>query len=273
MLANFYKNKVVLITGGSMGIGKSMAWLVLQYGGTVVITARNSARLTSLEEEWKVYADRLSTVVLDVADEAGQIQLMQHIKERFGRLDVLINNAALSAYGKLEATDSRVIHQLIDTNIKGLLFTTQAALPLLRANKGHILFISSLAAFYGLPDYSLYSLSKLALRALRQSLEIELASDQVNVAIAYVGFTENESDKRTLNPLGADEAVPARPARLTFSREQTAQQLLKQLAKGKKVLVQGGFGKFTLVLAHFFPSLMRLLLTRQYRQKATSSIK
>jgi short-subunit dehydrogenase len=270
MFADFYKNKVVLITGGSMGIGKSLAWLVLQNGGKVVVTGRNSQRQAALEQEWATYNDRLSTVTIDVANPDGQLELMRHIQLRFGRLDVLFNNAALSAYGSLETTSTEVIHQLIDTNIKGILFTTRAALPLLQENKGQILFISSLAAFYGLADYSLYSLSKLALRALRQSLETELSSYEVNVAIAYVGFTENESDKRTLSPTGEVEAVPARPSSLTFSREQTALQLLQQLAQRKKVLIQGNFGKITFILANYFPFLLRWLMARQYRKKTTS---
>lgn len=268
MLAKFYQNKVVLITGGSMGIGKSLAWQVLQNGGKVVVTGRNVDRLAALTQEWSIYHDRLLALPLDVADHAGQEALIQQIQQRFGRLDILINNAALSAYGQLETTDPQVMSTLLDTNLKGVLFTTRAALPLLRESKGHILFISSLAAFYGLPDYSLYSLSKLALKALRQSLDLELAAAKVHVAIAYVGFTENESDKRTLNPSGEAEAVPARPAWLTFSREQTAEHLLRQLAKRQKVLIQGNFGKLIYVLAQYFPRLMRFLHLRQYRKKA-----
>ncbi len=270
MLENFYANKVVLITGGSMGIGKTLAWLVLKNGGKVVITGRNQERLQALSDEWSAYSSQFLAVAINVTNFEGQAALMQQISKRFGNLDVLINNAALSAYGRLESTDPQVIHSLIDTNIKGLLFTTRAALPLLRESKGHILFISSLAAFYGLPDYSLYSLSKLALRALRQSLDIELAADKVNVAVAYIGFTQNENDKRTLNPNGQEEVVPDRPAWLTFSREQTAYSILQQIAQRKKVLIQGNFGKFLYLLSHFFPGLMRFLHLRKYgknRQK------
>lgn len=271
MLENFYANKVVLITGGSMGIGKNMASLVLHYGGKVIVTGRNPERLTALAEAWSKYRDNFLAYPLDAADSAGQAALMQQIHQQFGRLDVLINNAALSAYGSLETTDPQVIHTLIDTNIKGILFTTQAALPLLRESKGHILFISSLAAFYGLPDYSLYALSKLALKALHQSLDIELAAEGIGVGIAYVGFTQNESEKRTLNPSGEEEAVPTRPAWLTFSREQTANVLLRQIARREKVLIQGNFGKFIYLLALYFPRFMRFLHLRQYRKKKLSN--
>lgn len=251
-----------------MGIGKSLAWQILQAGGNVVVTGRNADRLTQLEQEWSSYAQHLLTVQLDVADEMGQIALMLNIQQRFGRLDVLINNAGLSAFGDLVTTDKQVIHAIIDTNIKGLLFTTQAALPLLAENKGTVLFISSLAGLYGLPGYSLYALSKMALTALRQSLATEMAASGVNVAIAYVGFTANEAEKRTLQPDGQEAIVPSRHPALTFSREATAKQLLHQIASGKKILVQGAFGKLTFVLAKYFPALLRQVLARNYRQNS-----
>lgn len=266
MQQEFYHQKVVLITGGSMGIGKALAEQILQKGGSVVVTGRNVARLNQLSENWPQYTERLLTVCMDVADEAGQEKMMKAVKEKFGRLDALINNAALSAYGELEKTEASVIHTLIDTNIKGLLFTTKAALPLLRESGGVVLFISSLAGLYGLPGYSLYSLSKMALSALRQSLTPELELAGVLPAIVYVGFTQNESDKRTLNANGEMEAVPARPANLTFSREKTAALLLKQIENRKKVVIQGKIGKLTFILARYFPAVLGVLLHSNYRK-------
>lgn len=269
MHANFFQNKVVLITGASQGIGKSLAEQVLQYGGKVVITGRNTARLAALEKHWEKHAAAMLLLAVDVADEAGQQKLIQAIQERFGRLDVLINNAGMSAYGDLAQTDAEVIRTLIDTNIKGVLFTTKAALPLLRESQGRVLFISSLAGLYGLPGYSLYSLTKMALRAVRQSLQAELAKSGVYVGIAYVGFTENETDKRTLNAKGEGEAVPPRSARITFSREQTARLLLNQIAQKKAVQIQGKMGKATYFLAQYFPGILRWMLAKNYQKQAT----
>lgn len=273
MFSDYFQNKVVLITGGSMGIGKTLAEKILQAGGQVVVTGRNAERLNSLSDSWPQYKNQLLTVCLDVADEAGLEQLIQTIKTRFGGLDVLINNAALSAHGNLESTDARVIHTLVDTNIKGLLFTTKAVLPLLRERQGCVLFISSLAGLYGLPGYSLYSLSKMALRALRQSLTPELLQAGILPAIAYVGFTENESDKRTLNAAGEMEVVPNRPARFTFSREKTATLLLSQIAGRKKVVIQGKLGKLTYFLALYFPFILHFILNRNYRKTDSSQLK
>src|SRR5690606_33681175 len=180
------------------------------------------------------------------------------------RLALLINNAALSAYGDLENNDAKVLPALVDTNIKGLLLTTKAALPLLRQNRGSVLFISSLAGLYGLPGYSLYSMTKMAISALRQSLQTELADAGVLTAIAYLGFTQNESDKKTLNVVGALEAVPKRNPRFTFSREATAHLLLNQIAKRKSVVIQGKLGKFTYLLSRFCPGLLHFILHRNY---------
>jgi len=264
MHSDFYSNKVVLITGGSMGIGKSLAEQILNQGGSVVITGRNSERLHTLTKNWADLAERFLAVELDVSDETGLQNLIQIIQNRFGRLDVLINNAALSAYGDLENTDAKVIHALIDTNIKGLLLTTKATLPLLRQNRGCVLFISSLAGLYGLPGYSLYSMSKMALSGLRQSLRTELENAGVLPAIAYIGFTQNESDKKTLNALGSLEAVPSRNPRFTFSRVATAQLILNQVARRKKVVIQGKLGKLIYLLSRFCPGLLHFFLRRNY---------
>ncbi|HRH11927.1 MAG TPA: SDR family NAD(P)-dependent oxidoreductase [Bacteroidia bacterium] len=265
---NFYSNKVVLITGSSMGIGKELAHQVLLRGGKVFLTARNKSKLMETAAEFKQYQNAVRFMNCDVSDYSGNVLLIQEVIESFGKLDVLITNAGMSCYGEVEATDVNVAKEVIDTNIYGSLFPVMAAMGELKKSKGSITFISSIAGLSGLPGYSAYSLSKMALTALAQSLLIELKSHHVNVQIAYVGFTENEKSKITLAPNGMKEKVPERPKLLTSSRSHTAKMILRQTEKGKFSKTYSIVGVITASLSKYFPSIVRYSLGKNYERRS-----
>jgi short-subunit dehydrogenase len=265
--ASYYKDKVVLITGSSMGIGKELARQVLIHEGKVVITARNAARLNSVTDEFKKFNANILLHVGDVTDYDNNVSLIQKTIDRFGRLDVLINNAALSCFGEVEIMKPEVARQVIDANIYGSLFPVMAALPELKKTQGAILFVSSVAGFHGLPGYSAYSLSKMSLKALAQSLHGELKSSRVFVGIAYVGFTKNEDDKKMLSPEGQLVNTPARPKKLTASRETTASKLLLQIMKRKHIVTHSVLGNLTSVLSRYLPSILSAILSKNYRKQ------
>lgn len=266
-LQSFYSDKVVLITGASMGIGKELARQVLEAGGKAVITGRHESRLHTAQAEFADYADQLLIHAGDVADHKDNQALVEKIIAHFGKLDVLINNAGVSCFGEVEALQEDVVRQVVDTNIYGSVFPVMAAIPELKKTKGSILFVSSVAGFHGLPGHSTYSLSKMALKALTQSLRTELHAHDVFAGIAYVGFTENETDKRTISPNGNPEPVPQRPKRFVASREETATKILNQIRNRKAEEIHGWLGKFTGVMSRFFPSLLHLLIRKNYKKQ------
>lgn len=266
-ISTFYKNKVVIITGSSMGIGKELAKQILACGGKVVITGRNAMRLQAVAAEFSEYEQALLMHVGDVSDYENDKTLIEKTIRHFGKLDVLINNAGLSGFGEVETLNASAIRQVIDTNIYGSLFPVMAALPELKKTGGSILFISSLAGFYGLPSYSAYSLSKMSLRALAQSLEIEMKSKNIFVGISYIGFTENEDEKKTLSPSGEWVNVPKRPKLLTNSRQKTATQLLKQIKNKKKIKTHSFFGKSISIISRLFPFLLGSIYKWNYQKR------
>jgi short-subunit dehydrogenase len=269
--SEFYKNKVVLITGASMGIGKDLACQVLHYGGKVAITGRNEARLLAVQDEFHEHSKNLLIHVGDVSNYEDVVNLIEKIILRFKRLDVLINNAGMSTdFGELEIINNKVVDEIIDTNIKGSLFASMAAISELKKSKGSLIFVSSIAAFRGLPSYSLYSLSKMALTALAQSIRIENKKAGVFVGIAYVGFTENEAGKRTLTPEGKLEKVPARNKLVTSSRSLTVKILLHQIANRKPRVIHSIIGKLTFLLCKYAPVVINIIYERiYYNQKKT----
>jgi len=261
----YLNDKVVLITGGSMGIGKELARQAVEAGAKVIITGRSEQRLRSVTEEFAGMNENLVVHRGDAASYDDNLKLVGEIIARFGRLDIVISNAGISAYGDLEETHEKVVDELIGTNLKGSVFIYKAAIPELRKTKGSILFISSTAAFRGLPYYSLYSATKMALTSLVQSLRIENRGKGVFIGISYLGFTENEPEKRTISPEGIPEEVPARNKRLITSRNVTARKLLKQIKNRKPVVIHSRTGKLNYFLSRYLPFIVILIHRKIYR--------
>ncbi|MBL7857599.1 MAG: SDR family oxidoreductase [Cyclobacteriaceae bacterium] len=269
-LSKFYQGKVVLITGASMGIGKELAKQVLAHGGKVAITARNESRLNAVIEEFNTYTENILVHAGDATDYSSNQKLVEKIIARFGKLDILINNAGMSCYGEVETLQPSVAEQVININIYGSLYPAMSAIPELKKSKGSILFVSSIAGFHGIPGYSTYSLSKMALTGLSQSMRTELKSSNIYVGISYVGFTENEEDKKTLSPNGQLEKVPPRPKRLTATRETTARLLLHQIMHRKHSASHSFLGSFTNVLSRYAPALLSYFLSRNYHKQQSA---
>lgn len=265
--SSFFKDKLAVITGSSMGIGKELARQILINGGKVVLTGRDAARLEATKKEFEMYSGSILIHKGDASNfELNQILINKTI-ERFDKLDILITNAGLSGYGEVEMLKPGVARNIIDTNIYGTLFPIMTAIPELKKTKGSVLLISSIAGFYGLPQYSTYSLSKMALKALAQSLRIELKSSGVFVGIAYLGFTKNEDDKKTFNPDGELENVPQRPDRLTETREKTALKILNQIINRKHSVTHSILGKLVAITSLFFPTIWFKVLSKKYYKK------
>ena len=258
----YYNDKVVLITGGSQGIGKELARQVLEEGGKAVLTGRSPEKLDETLQEFQVYGENVTVQAGDVGDPSSAEPLINAILSRFGCLDVVINNAGLAGYGDVKDLTKESVDTIIDTNIKGSIYISKAAIPHLKEG-GSIMFISSLAALYGLPGYSLYSISKMGLTALAQSLAIELKEIGIFVGIAYVGFTANEKWKEWLTSTGVPELLPERDPRLITPREETARLILKQIAAGKPVQVHSTLGKLTYFMARFFSRGVGFVLGRR----------
>lgn len=266
-LSALYNEKVVLITGASMGIGKELAKQVLVNGGKVVMTARNQTRLNAVLNEFGKYAENILIHAGDAANYEDNIELIQKIRQRFGTLDILICNAGMSCYGEVATLQPGVAEQVINTNIYGSLYPAMGAIPELKKSHGSILFVSSIAGFHGIPGYSTYSLSKMALTGLAQSLQTELKAAKVFVGIAYIGFTENEEEKKTLSPNGQLEKIPPRPTRLTVSRETTARLLLQQIMQRQHSVSPSFLGVLTNMLSRYLPSVLTYVLARNYHRQ------
>ncbi|MCK4639931.1 MAG: SDR family NAD(P)-dependent oxidoreductase, partial [Candidatus Marinimicrobia bacterium] len=156
-----FRNRVVIITGSSRGIGKELANQVLSSGGKVVINSRTEATLNALADKLskKFNDSNILAFVGDISQKEQARNLIERTVDRFGTINILINNAGLINYGCIGMFEPDSAKKVIDVNIYGVVFPTWYALPYIRESRGSIQIVSSLAGIHGLPKYAPYSLS------------------------------------------------------------------------------------------------------------------
>jgi NAD(P)-dependent dehydrogenase (short-subunit alcohol dehydrogenase family) len=206
--------KVWFITGTSRGFGRVWAQAALARGDRVVATARDVKTLNPLVEQ---YGDLVAPLALDVNDKAAASAAVASAHERFGRLDVVVNNAGYGLFGTIEEVSESEARAQIETNLFGALWVTQAALPFMRAQgSGHIIQVSSIGGVNAFPTVGLYHASKWALEGFSQSLAAEVAGFGIKVTIVEPGGFATEwggvsAQRATSMPIydGARAAIAA----------------------------------------------------------------
>jgi NAD(P)-dependent dehydrogenase (short-subunit alcohol dehydrogenase family) len=189
--------KIWFITGASRGFGRVWAEAALRRGDKVAATARNPATLQPLVAE---YGDRILPLTLDVTDRTAAFAAIAKTRDVFGRLDIVLNNAGYGQLGAVEELSEAEARAQIETNLFGALWVTQAALPIMRAQKsGHILAVSSIGGVGAFPAVGMYHASKWALEGLMDSLSQETASLGIKVTlIEPAGYATDFADPSSI---------------------------------------------------------------------------
>lgn len=261
--------RVAIITGSSKGIGRETARLFLRRGYRVVINGRNTTKLADTKNQLEDGSGGLLSVAGDVTKEDDARHLVRSALDRFGRIDVLINNAGISMRGRFEETEASVFRAMFETNLVGSAVVTRAALPALRESRGSLLFISSLAGLRGFPGIAAYSAAKMGLTAFSDALRLELVGSGVHVGIVYVGFTENDPDKTVYRGDGSQEAI-TRSAQ--SSQSDVAEAIFSAVRRRKKRAYLSVYGPLLRFAQRFFPGLVETAL-RQSAKKVFSMSK
>jgi NAD(P)-dependent dehydrogenase (short-subunit alcohol dehydrogenase family) len=203
--------KTIFITGASKGFGKIWAAAFLKRGDKVVATARNTEALNDLVKQ---YGDAILPLKLDVTDRAQTFAAVKKAKEHFGRIDVLINNAGYGLFGAVEETSEQEARQQIETNVFGLLWVTQAVLPVMRAQRsGHIIQVSSVLGVVTLPVLGLYNASKFAVEGLSETLATEVKGFGIHVSLIEPnGFTTDWGGSSATHTTPMPEYEPVKAA-------------------------------------------------------------
>ncbi len=191
--------KVWFITGCSTGFGKLLAQELLKTSAQVVATARNEAALVDLKG---INDKNLLTLPLDVTKPEQISAALEKVKAKFGRVDVLVNNAGYGMVGAVEESDMASIQRMFNTNVFGLMAVTQATLPIMRAQKsGHIINLSSAAGVVGTPGFGIYNSTKFAVEGMSEALAGEVAHLGIKVTIIEPGPFRTDFAGRSLDTM------------------------------------------------------------------------
>ena len=247
------KDKVVIVTGASSGIGKALAAELSRRGAIVVLAARSADKLSELEKELGGKGSKVLGVVTDVSKEEDCRRLIGQTVEKFGKIDVLINNAGISMRAIFEEVELDVIRRLMDINFWGTVYCTKYALPYLLKTKGSVVGVSSIAGFKGLPGRTGYSSSKFAMQGFLETLRIENLKKGLHVMIACPGFTSSNIRNTALAADGSMQGESPRDEAGMMSPEEVARRIAKGIENRRKLLVMTSQGKMTVILNKFFP--------------------
>lgn len=256
------KGKVAIITGSSRGIGKAIAKDLAKKGVFIVLNGRNQQRLDETLDEIKTIHDNVISVCCDVSIISEGERLVKEAIDKFGRLDMLINNVGVSMRGNFAELNPEVFKSVFESNVYGVVNPTIPAIPHIRKTKGSIVFISSLAGIRGLPLLSAYCSSKMSLRAIAETIRIEEHKNGIHVGLIYVGITEIEHKKETIAADGSMKILQDRPKTKVQSTVQVAEAVRKNIARRKFVTTLTGIGKLNKFLQPRFPLLVEKIILK-----------
>lgn len=260
-MSDFFKNKVVAVTGGSDGIGKALVDWLLSNGAKVATCGRNYDKLYDLQSEYPSYP--LHTVVADVAIENDCRHFIESTIKIYGGIDVLINNAGISMRALVKDASTEVLRDVMSVNFFGSVYCTKYALQSIIERQGIIVGVSSIAGYRGLPGRSAYSASKFALQGWLEALRTELISSGVHVMWVSPGFVTSGIRKGALDKDGRPAQSLMDENRL-MTPENCARHILRAVEKKKRTLILSFTGKRTVFLNKFFPGLTDKLVHKFY---------
>lgn len=266
-------DKIVLITGASSGIGRAMAFAFGREGAKLVICARNADALDAVSWELRQANIDVLALTADVSIESDVKRLIEQTIARFGRLDVLINNAGITMRSMLIDTDPAVIQKVMDVNFMGTVYATRYALPHIQQTKGSIVGISSIAGYRGLPVRSGYSASKFAMNGFLEALRTELLYSGVHVLTACPGFTASNIRFSALDAHGQVAGETVRDEESMMSADECAGHILRAVKTRKRELILTTQGKFIVFLNKWLPALTDRLVFNTLAKEKNSPLK
>jgi short-subunit dehydrogenase len=266
------QKKVVVITGASSGIGKALAKKYAQEGWNLVLAARRFDLLMGLKNELN-HAEILP-VQTDITREAACQNLIEKAIEKFGKIDVLINNAGISMRALFNETELDVMQKIMDVNYWGTVYCTKFALPYLLKSKGSLVGVISVGGYIGLPGRSGYSASKFAVRGFLQTIRVENLKTGLHVLVAAPGFTSSEIRKSALLANGQQQGETPRNENNMMSAEECAVHIFNAVQKRKRELVLTfAEGKLTVFLSKFFPRFIDKMSYKIFAKEPDSPFK
>ena len=249
-----FKNKTVIITGASSGIGRACAEEFASKGANIVLAARQYQVLVDfaemLERKFKV---KTLSVQCDVSKEEDCKLLIDQTIKEFDGIDVLINNAGISMRALFKDLDLNVLKTLMDVNFWGTVYCSKYAMPALLASRGSLVGVSSIAGYRGLPGRTGYSASKFAMNGFMESLRVENLKTGLHVMVACPGFTASNIRNTALDTSGNQHGETSMDEGKMMTAEQVAERIVSGVLRRKRTLIMTQQGKLAVFMNKIFP--------------------
>jgi short-subunit dehydrogenase len=267
-------NKIIIITGASSGIGKSLATEFAKRGANLVLGARQYVTLCqiaqSLEQQYQIKA---IAVQCDVSVEEDCKHLIQQTLITFGKIDVLVNNAGISMRALFKDAEIDVLKKVMDVNFWGTVYCTKYALPEILKTKGSIVGISSIAGYKGLPGRSGYSASKFSMNGFLDVLRMENLKTGVHILTACPGFTASNIRNTALDKDGIQQGESTMQEDKMMTSDEVATIIADGVENRARTLIMTGQGKLMVFLNKFFPGLVDKLVYNTIAKEKNSLLK
>jgi short-subunit dehydrogenase len=267
------KDKVVIITGGSSGIGKALADEFSRKGSKVLITGRNRDNLLQVQNELKAKGQEITCYQADVSVEGDNQRMVDYAVQLFGKVDILINNAGISMRALFEDFSLEAFKKVMDINFYGTVYATRYALPYILKTKGSVVGISSINGKRSTPARSAYSASKFAMEGFLETLRTEVMKRGVHILVVNPGFTASNIRKRSLTKDGTPQGDSPRKENEMMTAEEVAQHVYRAVAARKRDVTLTTKGKLAIWINKWWPSLADRLVYNELAKEPDSPLK
>ncbi len=267
------KDKTVIVTGASSGIGRACAEVFAAHGCRVMLSARQKDKLDNIVLQLKQKGFDVAACTADVSIEDNCKNLIDETIKQFGHIDVLVCNAGISMRATFEEVDLNIIRKVMDVNFWGTVYCTKYALPHLLKSKGSVVGISSIAGKKGLPGRTGYSASKFAIEGFLETLRTENLKNKLHVLVACPGFTATNIRNTALLKDGSAQGESPRNETTMMSAEEVAEHIYIAVKKRKRDLILTANGKLVVFMNKFFPSMMDKMVYNHLAKEAGSPLK
>jgi short-subunit dehydrogenase len=262
------KGRRIILTGASEGIGRALALDLAARGARLALAARDRDRLDSLAQECRARGGEALAVPTDVTNQQDLEWLVSETLKAYGGIDVVIHNAGITMWSRFDALkDLEIFERIMEVNYYAPVRLTALTLPHLRASRGLIVAIASLAGLTGVPERSAYSGSKHAMIGFFDSLRIELAGSGVDVSVIAPDFVVSEIHKRAIGPDGEPLGTSPMKQSKIMTAEECARQIARAIEKRQRQLLMSPRGKLGMWLKLLAPGLIDRLAAKAIRQR------
>ncbi len=266
------KDKVVIVTGASSGIGEAVAKYFASRGAILSLAARRVEIIEEMATHMKAEGVKALALKVDVSIEEDCQNLIVQTIKAFGRIDVLINNAGISMRALFNDLELDVFKNVMEINFWGAVYCTKYALPHLLQSKGSVVGISSIAGYVGLPARTAYSASKYAMHGFLEALRTENLEKELHVLIACPGFTASNIRKTALTADGSQQKDSPREEGKMMSAEKVAHYLYGAILKRKQSLILTTEGKLAVFFSKFLPRFVQKSVYRKFKKEPNSQL-